>query len=398
MARWTDWYAEARGGVKSRLDCRDLARAYGLQAPRGGDRVTGKCPFHEDASPSFGARRERWTCFAGCGHGDGLDLIALATGLSGRDLLMHAADLVGWDWDAALEAWCKRQGMRVPKKVDRAPVAPITLRPDEPDPMQVLWDERGLSAPCVRRAARVALADVIEARKGEFDAEGRAWIEARGLDPEMCAWMRMASVSANPFGQWAREHADHEFWGFTTKRGGELPWWQHGLVVPYCNADGELECVRFRRVENGDGPKMISQRTVVRDLDWSPPLPYMGWIAPQAAQDRDMPLWVVEGEWDALALMMVDRLAVGSPGASAWREPWVEGWDKLSRVVICHDNDDAGRKWARGVYAAALKVHGVHLVTHRVKITTTPNHKDIGDVLREGAKGLRAWCSKEEGI
>lgn len=396
MSRWTDWYATARREIKSRLDCRDLARAYGLQAPRGGDRVTGKCPFHDDASPSFAARRERWTCFAGCGHGDGLDLVALATGLTGRELLMHAADLVGWNWESELEAWCKREGVRMPARVERVRVAPIEMRPDAPDPMQVLWDERGLVAADVRLDARIALGNVAEESKGRFDDKTRDWIASRGLDPEMCEWMRMSSVAARPFGEWVRTHPNHEFWGFTTKRGGDLPWWDHGLVVPYCDADGKLECVRFRRVEDGDGPKMVSQRTVIAALPWTPPLPYMGWIMPQAAAERGRALWVVEGEWDALALLMVDIWAVGSPGASAWQESWVIGWDKIERIVICHDNDEAGKKWARTVYAAALKVHGMHFATQRIKITTTPDCKDVGDKLRKGAKELRAWCVKEE--
>ena len=39
----------------------------------------GKCPFHDDGSPSFTVdiERQRWKCWAGCGSGDVLDFLRM---------------------------------------------------------------------------------------------------------------------------------------------------------------------------------------------------------------------------------------------------------------------------------------------------------------------------------
>lgn len=47
-----------------------------------------KCPFHEDDSPSFSIYKSkydntlRWNCFAGCGHGDAIELVKVGKNLT----------------------------------------------------------------------------------------------------------------------------------------------------------------------------------------------------------------------------------------------------------------------------------------------------------------------------
>lgn len=47
--------------------------------------ATGLCPFHEDHSPSFGAkltsRHGGWICYAGCGSGDLIEFHMRRTGM-----------------------------------------------------------------------------------------------------------------------------------------------------------------------------------------------------------------------------------------------------------------------------------------------------------------------------
>jgi hypothetical protein len=45
-----------------------------------GDRGMGRCPFHDDRSPSFSVDigKQKWHCFAACGHGDVIDMLRLA--------------------------------------------------------------------------------------------------------------------------------------------------------------------------------------------------------------------------------------------------------------------------------------------------------------------------------
>jgi hypothetical protein len=54
------------------------------------------CPFHEDRTPSLSLfrgkdGRERWTCHAGCGYGDAIDLEAKLTGRSLGEVINDAA-------------------------------------------------------------------------------------------------------------------------------------------------------------------------------------------------------------------------------------------------------------------------------------------------------------------
>lgn len=52
---------------------------YGLELGEPNDNgwANGKCPFHDDTSPSFGlnAYTGCWNCFAGCGSGDFISLV-----------------------------------------------------------------------------------------------------------------------------------------------------------------------------------------------------------------------------------------------------------------------------------------------------------------------------------
>lgn len=62
-------------------------------AINGRDKYLGKCPFHEDKSPSFSVdiKKGLWNCFAGCGGGSVIDLVAKRDGISPRDVLQRAS-------------------------------------------------------------------------------------------------------------------------------------------------------------------------------------------------------------------------------------------------------------------------------------------------------------------
>lgn len=56
----------------------------GIELKRVGKSLMGKCPFHEDSSPSLSVDVEEglWNCFAGCGGGSVIDLLARFDGKS----------------------------------------------------------------------------------------------------------------------------------------------------------------------------------------------------------------------------------------------------------------------------------------------------------------------------
>lgn len=66
--------------AKARVSVFDLWIRFGFE---GDPSKPCRCPFHEDASPSFSVRADGalWNCFAGCGGGDAVDFFQQATGL-----------------------------------------------------------------------------------------------------------------------------------------------------------------------------------------------------------------------------------------------------------------------------------------------------------------------------
>jgi P4 family phage/plasmid primase-like protien len=79
-------------------------------------------------------------------------------------------------------------------------------------------------------------------------------------------------------------------------------------------------------------------------------------------------IWIAEGEWDAMALESVfselnkNDTVVGVPGAGVFKKQWIDLFRNRD-VVICYDNDDAGRegsqKVARMLHGAASSVKAV---------------------------------------
>ncbi len=67
-------------------------------------------------------------------------------------------------------------------------------------------------------------------------------------------------------------------------------------------------------------------------------------------------VWLVEGEWDGLALCwLLDELddkrsiVVAVPGAGTLKQEWLK-WFKGMNVIGCYDNDEAGKKGAEKAY------------------------------------------------
>jgi hypothetical protein len=92
------------------------------------------------------------------------------------------------------------------------------------------------------------------------------------------------------------------------------------------------------------------------------------------AAPKDRPVYIVEGEKDADALIALGRLATTSPmGSGKWRPEYSEQL-RGRNVFILPDNDEAGRK-----HAAAVE-RSLHGVAESVLIVELPDLPDKGDV------------------
>lgn len=94
--------------IRERLSPTDLFHRYGLTELRaiGRGKWLGRCPFHEDSSPSLyvytiDARDQHWHCFGCLAHGDVFDLARRHFGLGFAEVCEGLASLAGVAWPPA---------------------------------------------------------------------------------------------------------------------------------------------------------------------------------------------------------------------------------------------------------------------------------------------------------
>ena len=75
--------------IRERVDLKDLIMQYTTLRQLGGDRLQGKCPFHQDDKPSMSIDRKRglWYCFAEGIGGDCFSFLMKAHDLSFKEAL-----------------------------------------------------------------------------------------------------------------------------------------------------------------------------------------------------------------------------------------------------------------------------------------------------------------------
>lgn len=147
---------------------------------------------------------------------------------------------------------------------------------------------------------------------------------------------------------------------------------QHGkvyAVFPFIQDTGELINIKYRNIDE--------KRDMRQEKDAAPCL--FGWhlIDPKARI-----VTITEGEIDAMTLHQM-RVPALSVNQGAGNHQWLEtDWDKLERfdeILICFDNDEAGKKGAAEI-ARRLGVERCRMVTLGAK--------DANQWLQDGAEAV----------
>ena len=104
--------------VKRHVDIERLLKKYDVQLKRtGADSLTGKCPFHQDKSPSLSVTPSKglWHCF-GCGAaGDGIALVQRKENLDFPAALKRTAEFAGMSSLPAVETATPQGATAKPK-------------------------------------------------------------------------------------------------------------------------------------------------------------------------------------------------------------------------------------------------------------------------------------------
>jgi DNA primase len=341
----------------------DIVEVVSARTPlrKAGARYTGRCPFHEERTPSFSVNptEKLYHCF-GCG--------------AGGDLIGFVKETENLDFVGAIEWLADR--FRVP------------LEYEENSPRQD-----------ADRRRRMRLRDLLEQATAFYErylwesAAGepaRSYLADRGLGEAVCREYRLGLAPRAP--RMLAAKADEKGFaadellaaGLTNRRGND--YFQGRLLFPLADARGRILGFQARRLRDDDplpakyvnSPEspLFQKGAILYGLDRA--------RAAIRAQERAI---VVEGNTDVLALRQSGLEPVVAPMGTALTERHLKELSQLARRLwLCFDGDAAGE-------AAALR--GMELAARQgftVKIVALPTGKDPADLAGE----FERWLARAE--
>ncbi|QGG81118.1 DNA primase [Litorivicinus lipolyticus] len=303
------------------LDTVELTSLIGedVALKRSGNNYQGKCPFHDDRSPSFSVSPEKqvYHCF-GCG----------ASG----NALTYAKEKRGLDFIGAVEMLAKRQGVEVP----REDVSPAQERAQK---------------------ARQRLYDVVQAADEYFqwnlrNAANKAgaidYLKGRGLSG---ATAKRFGIGLSPVsGQALRQHLTQS--GFNDdemekagllvrKPGRNYDRFRNRVTFPIRDRRGRTVAFTARVLDDSK-PKYLNSSE--SDIFHKGKVLYGLHEAITANRTLER-LIVVEGQMDVIALAQFELpCAVATSGTAITADHLEQLCRLVPQVVFCFDGDKAGKK------------------------------------------------------
>jgi len=322
-----------------------------------GSRYTGRCPFHEEKTPSFSVNPvdKLYYCF-GCGKGG--------------DVISFVRETESLDFVGAIEWLAER--FRVPIEVEDA-------------------------SPRVEaeRRRRERLHAVLEQTtayyerllwEGEAGGFVRAYLEERGLGEEVAREFRLGLSPGKGLAEKAKERGftldELKSSGLVTTRGSD--YFPQRLMFPLADARGRVLGFQARKLREDDPLKGKYVNSPEGDLFHKGSILYGLHLAKTAIGKQDYAA-VVEGNTDVIALRQVGfEPVVASMGTALTERQLRELGRVTKKVFLCFDADAAGQE-------ATLR--GMELAVRQgfdVKVVTLPHGQDPADAPEGFADRLSA--------
>jgi DNA primase len=311
-----------------------------------GSRYTGRCPFHEERTPSFSVNpvEKLYYCF-GCGKGG--------------DLISFVRETENLDFVGAIEWLAER--FRVP------------LEYEEASPR--------VEAERKRRERLLALLDQTTAYferllwEGDTGKPVREYLASRGLGEEVVREFRLGLSPGRGLAEKAQERGfsldELRGAGLATVRGGD--YFPQRLMFPLCEARGRVVGFQARKLREDDPLRGKYVNSPEGDLFHKGSILYGLHLARTAISKQDRAA-VVEGNTDVIALRQAGFEPVVASMGTALTERQLRELGRLTRrVFLCFDADAAGQE-------ATLR--GMELATAQgfdVKVVTLPRGQDPAD-------------------
>lgn len=238
-------------------------------------------------------------------------------------------------------------------------------------------------------------------RSLSLEPEGRAYLaDKRSINHELAEKAGVKSVSSS-------------WWQTTLRRMPERlrkdaglyqARFEHALIFPYFDSDGTISTFRLRPCKNGapclslTGNMTLPRHAPKHLSPHQPEFPFLGNNSPRIAENMGLPLYVVEGELDALSVSL-HRPAIGIPGTGNWRKEWLRDWTDQT-VIVVGDADKAGQALGDKFKAANRDLLGENRNVYSAPIKTEnfPEGTDTNDFLSDyyGPEGLESLLESLE--
>ena len=313
---------------------------------RAGARYSGRCPFHEERTPSFSVNPadKLYHCF-GCGKGG--------------DVITFVRETENLDFAGAVEWLAERFR--------------VTLEYEETSPqIEEARKRRDRLHAVLDQAASFYERHLWESAAGE---PVRAYLSGRGLGEEVCREFRLGLSPGSGLAQKAQEKGftreELRGAGLTNARGND--YFPQRLMFPLADARGRIVGFQARKLHDDDPLKGKYVNSPEGELFHKSAILYGLHLARTAIAKQERAV-VVEGNTDVIALRQAGLEPVVASMGTALTERQLKELQRLARrVYLCFDSDAAGEE-------ATLR--GMELATSLgfdVRVVTLPKGQDPAD-------------------
>ena len=326
---------------------------------RKGRRFSGLCPFHSEKTPSFSVVDDDgfYHCF-GCGaHGDAISFLREIDGLDFMEAVERLADMAG---------------LAMPKSTQ---IDPAVTR------------QRKAAFDILEETTRF-FEDRLRADEGRDAAQ---YIKQRGLDAATVKNFRLgyAPRSGLQAVLAGKGFSDDDMilagvLGKSDRDGRLYDYFRDRVMFPIENRQGKV--IAFGARALGDAqPKYLNSAD---SPTFSKKAVLYGWVQAREAVRRKLPLVVVEGYMDVIAVQRSGIAAAVAPlGTALTPEQIALLWKLHDEPILCFDGDAAGQ---RAQLRALERILPLLEPGRSARLAMLPAGKDPDDVLGEsGPEGLR---------
>ena len=353
--------------LRARITLSDLVGKRVKLVPKGG-RLAGLCPFHSEKTPSFYVNDSEgfYHCF-GCGvSGDAIGFLRESDGLDFMEAVRYLAEIAG---------------MAVPNS------APVDSQKAE---------QRKQAIDALEFAAQFYQANL----SGPAGEAASAYIKSRRLDQNIVAQFMLGyaprsglypSLQQRQFPKELILQAGLA--GISERDGAPYDYFRDRLMFPIQNRQGRV--IAFGARALGDAqPKYLNSP---EGPTFSKKAVLYGWTQARALLRQGLPLLVVEGYMDVIAVSASGVAAALAPLGTALTEQQIQlVWKLHPEPILCFDGDAAGQKAAS---RAIERILPLLEPGKTVRIAVMPAGQDPDDILKaEGAEGLKRILSAASGI